>query len=193
MTQNTNNTKVKSKTDAATRAGNAITGLRATFPNGAETLRVGGQTITVDGAVANLQAIVDNRASVTKARALARATVDDENAKLPPLLAFLRALEKVIRAEFGADAKVLEAFDLEPPRAPTPLTAEEKAVAVAKREATREARGTKGPKARKKVHGSVTATLVVTPAAPTGPAATPEPNAAPAPAAAAGPVTPPKA
>ncbi len=108
---------------------------------------------------------------MTKARAIARATVDDENAKLPPLLAFLRALEKVIRAEFGADAKVLEAFDLTPPKVRTPMTAEEKAIAVAKREATREARGTKGPKARSKVHGNVIATLVVTPAAPAAPPA----------------------
>ncbi len=161
----TNNNQVRSKKDAAARAASAITGLRAVFPNGAETLRVGGQTLTVDGAVRNLQAIVDNRAAVTTARAVARAAVADEDAKLPLLLAFLRALEKVIRAEFGDDAKVLETFDLEPPKARTPLTAEEKAVAVARREATREARGTKGPKARSKVHGNVTATLVVTPKA----------------------------
>jgi hypothetical protein len=116
----TNNNKVRSKNDAATRAGNAITGLRAVFPNGTDKLRVGGQTITVDGAVANLKGIVDRRAAVTKVRADARATVADENAKLPPLLAFLRALEKVIRAEFGNDPKVLEAFDLEPPKARAP-------------------------------------------------------------------------
>jgi hypothetical protein len=186
----TDNNKIKNKKNAATRAGNAITGLRAAFPNGADKLRVGGQVITVDGAVANLQGIVDSRAAVTKARADARATVADENAKLPPLLAFLRALEKVIRAEFGDDAKALAVFGLEPTKARVAPTAEEKAVAVVKRDATREARGTKGPKARKKVHGNVSAALVVTPAAPTEPAA-PAANAPAAPAAA--PVTPPKA
>jgi len=62
------------------------------------------------------------------------------------------------------------------------MTAEEKAVAAAKRTATRAARGTKGPKAIKAVKGNVTAELVVTPAT----AATTEvPPTAPAPAPAA--------
>lgn len=187
----TKNGITKNKKTVATRAGDLMTGLRTTFPNGSDTIRVGsGQPITIDAACANLQGLVDNRAAVTAARADARAKVAEENAKMPPLVAFMRGLERVIRAEFGADAKALAAFHLEPPKARTPMTAEEKAVAVAKRDATRVARGTKGPKARNKVHGSVNATLVVTPAAPTEPAATPEPNAAPAPAA---PVAPPKA
>ncbi len=162
----TNNGITKNKKTVATRAGNLITGLRATFPNGSDTIRVGsGQPITIDAACTSLQGIVDNRAAVTAARADARAKVADENAKMPPLVAFMRGVEKVIRAEFGGDPKALAAFDLEPPKARTPMTAEEKAVAVAKRDATREARGTKGPKARSKVHGNVTATLVVTPKA----------------------------
>lgn len=44
------------------------------------------------------------------------------------------------------------------------MTAEGKAVAAAKRKATRAARGTKGLKAKSQIHGNVTATLVVTPA-----------------------------
>lgn len=74
---------------------------------------------------------MDNRAAVTAARADARAKVADENAKMPPLVAFMRGVEKVIRAEFGGDPKALAAFDLEPLKARTPMTAEEKAVAVA--------------------------------------------------------------
>jgi hypothetical protein len=43
------------------------------------------------------------------------------------------------------------------------MTAEQKAVAAAKCEATRAARGTKTPKQKKGIHGNVKATLVVTP------------------------------
>ncbi len=191
MTQTKN--KIESKKTVATRAGGLITGMKAQYTNGAATLQIGGETVTVDDAIARLQAIVDNRAAVTLARAAAKVKVADENAKLPALLAFMRALVRFIRAAFGTDANVLASFDLEPPKAPTPMTAEEKAVAAVKREATRKARGTTGPRKKKAVHGNVTATLVVTPASPEppAPAATPEPTATPA--AATAPAAPPKA
>lgn len=186
---------VKSKKTVATRAGNLITGMKAKFTNGSDKLTFGGGAfvVTVDDAIANLQAIVDNRAAVTAAKAAAKAKVADENAKLPPLLAFMRALVAFIKQTFGADATALALFDIEPAKARTPMTAEEKAVAVARRDATRKARGTTGPKEKKKVHGSVQATLVVTAGAPAEPAnAAPEPSAPPAPAAATAPATPPK-
>jgi hypothetical protein len=178
----------RNKKTVATRAGSLITGMKAKFPNGAATLEVGGVTITVDGTIANLQALVDNRAAVTATRAAAKAKVAEENAKMPTLLAFMRALVNVIRASLGTDAAALAVFDLEPPKARVPMTAEEKAVAVAKRDATRAARGTTGPRKRKTVHGNVHATLVVTPAAPEPATAAPAPNAPPA-----APPTPPKA
>jgi hypothetical protein len=53
-----------------------------------------------------------------------------------------------------------------PPRERTPLTAEQQAVTAAKRLATRAARGTRGPRARRAIHGHVTASLVVEPADP---------------------------
>jgi hypothetical protein len=188
----TDNSQLKNKKTVATRAGNIITGLKTNYPNGKQVLTFGGGAIkiTVDDAIGSLQAIVDNRAAVTAAKAAAKAKVADEDAKMPTLIAFMRALVAFIKLTFGADPTALATFDVAPRKVTTPMTAEEKAVAVAKREATREARGTKGPKARKKVHGNVQATLVVTPAAPTAPA-TPEPNAPPAPAAAT--LTPPKA
>jgi hypothetical protein len=188
----TNNSQLKNKKTVATRAGNIITGLKANYPNGKQVLTFGGGAIkvTVDDAIASLQAIVDNRSAATAAKAAAKAKVAEEDAKMPTLLAFMRALVAFIKLTFGADPTALATFDVAPRKVTTPLTAEEKAVAVAKREATREARGTTGPNKRKKVHGNVTATLVVTQAAPTAPAANPQPNAAPAPAAT---VTPPKA
>jgi hypothetical protein len=86
------------------------------------------------------------------------------------------------------------------------MTAEQKAIAAAKRKATREARAEVGAKKRQAIKGNVTAELVVTsvtPAAtPTAPAAPPAPTAPTAPApeptvatppAAAAPTTPTKA
>lgn len=85
----------------------------------------------------------------------------------------MSAVIAFVRFNFGSDPEALADFGLKPPKARTPLTAEQKAAAAAKRKATREARGTKGPKAKKDIHGNVTAKLVVTPADPSTPAAPP--------------------
>ncbi|HEX8793167.1 MAG TPA: hypothetical protein VF765_19620 [Polyangiaceae bacterium] len=174
--------KIDNKKTVAVQADGLITGMRKRFTNGSSTITVGNETITVDAAVANLQAIVDNRAAVTTARAAARVTVANENAKMPPLLAFMTALVAFVRGVCGNDATALADFDLEPRKTRKPMTAAEKAVAAAKRQATREARGEVSADKRKALTGNVTAKLVVTPAspeAPTAPAA-PEPPAEPA-------------
>jgi len=164
MTKNATDTK----TTAAALAGSFITGMRKRFPNGSQTLTFGGGAFatTVDAAVANLQALVNNRTAVTTAQAAAKVSVDAENAAMPNLLAFMRALEGFIKLTFAANATALADFGLEPRKEPTPLTAEQKAAAAAKREATRKARGTSSAKAKKAIKGNVTATLVVTPEAP---------------------------
>ncbi len=180
----TKNNSKKTKTNAVTLAGGFIAGLRKRFPNGSQPITIGGgAATTVDAAVASLQALVTNRTAVTIAQAAAAAAVDEENAKMPALLVFLRAVEAFIKFTFGADATALADFGLAPPKARTPMTAEQKAVAAAKREATRQARGITTAAKKKAVKGNVTATLVVTPAAST------EAPAAPA----AAPATPPKA
>jgi hypothetical protein len=196
--------KITSKKTTASKAQALEVGMKKRFPNGSQTITVGGTVISVDGAVANLQAIVDNRAAVTTAKAAAKVNVANENAKLPPLLAFMQALVSFIRGTFGSDASALADFDLEPHKHRTPMTAEEKAIAAAKRKATREARGEVGAKKRQAIKGHVTAELVVTPvtpaetpAAPAAPAAptapAPEPAVAAPPPAAATPTTPTKA
>jgi hypothetical protein len=118
--------KIGNKKTTATQAENLQTGMKKRFTNGSQTITVGGTTITVDAANANLQAIVDNRAAVTAARAAANVTVSNENTKLPPLLTFMRALVAFIRGTFGNDATALGDFDLEPHKARTPMTAEER-------------------------------------------------------------------
>jgi hypothetical protein len=168
--------KIDNKKSVATRAGGMITGMRKHYPTGSQTITVGNETITIDAAVANLQAIADNRAAVTTARAAAKVTVANENAKLPPLVKFMTALVAFVRGVYGNDATALADFDLEPLRTRKPMTAEQKAVAAVKRNATREARGEVSAEKRKALKGNVTAQLVVTAAAPPAP----EPVAPPA-------------
>ncbi len=179
-------TTTKGKGTRATRAGQLIAGTRKRLTNGAQVLTFAGgfANVTVDAAVAELQTLIDNRAAATAARAAARDKVAAEQAAMPALVAFMNAFEALIRVMFGNDTAALADFGLTPRKAPAPKTTEEKAAAAAKRAATRTARGTKGPKARKAIHGNVTASLVVTPAAPPAmvPAAPATPAPAPAPA-----------
>jgi hypothetical protein len=138
-------------------------------------------SLTVDQTTAQLQSVVDNRAATVAAQATAKAKVAAETAAMPALDALLKVFLAFIRLNFGNDAEAMADFGQEPDKAPTPLSAEQKAVAAAKREATREARGTTSAKQKRAIKGNVTATLVVTPATP-----------APAEAPAAPPVTAPK-
>jgi hypothetical protein len=175
--------KNNAKGSRATRAGNLAAGARKHFTNGSQSLTFAGATasVTVDAAVGNLSKIVDLRAATTAARATARDAVSAEQAQMPALVAFMNAFEALVRVMFASDTAALADFGLKPRKVPTPKTAAEKAVAAAKRKATRDARGTKGPKAKQAIHGNVTASVVVTPVAPAAevPAApAPEPSPA---------------
>ncbi|MGD0527890.1 MAG: hypothetical protein ABSE49_22345 [Polyangiaceae bacterium] len=173
------------KIEKAAQVTTMITGTKKRFPNGSQTVTFGGGTFTVDQVTAKLQTFVDNRNAVETAQANTRAKVALEEAQLPALLAFIAAFVTFIRLTFDDAPDALADFDIPPPKARTPMTAEEKAVAAAKAKATRAARGTASAKAKKKVKGNITAALVVTPAAPSAPAAP-----AATPAAAAGSSTP---
>ena len=177
-------TTTTGKGTRAARAGQLVAGARKHFANGTQVLTFTGgfANVTVDAAVAELQQLIDNRAATTAARATVRDKVQAERGAMPALVAFMNAFEALIRVMFGADTTALADFGLTPRKQPTPRTATEKAVANATRQATRAARGTKGPRARKAVHGNVTAELVVTPATPPPAEAPQAPAPAPAPA-----------
>jgi hypothetical protein len=160
--------KNNAKGTRATRAGQLIAGTRKHFPNGGDKLTFGGgaTTVTVDAAIKELQTLIDLREATTAAQATAKGKVAAERAQTPALVAFMNAFEQFVRFTLGADTNALADFGLTPRKGQAPKTAVTKAVAAAKGKATREARGTKGPKAKKAIHGNVTATLVVTPGAP---------------------------
>jgi hypothetical protein len=173
-------TTTQGKGTRAARAGQLIAGARKHFANGTQVLTFTGgfANVTVDQAVAELQSLIDNRAASVAARATARDKVKAERDAMPALVAFVNAFEGLIRIMFANDTTALADFGLTPRKRPAPKKTADKAVAAAKAEATRKARGTTGPKAKRAIHGNVTAAIVVMPATP-APAEAP---AAPAPA-----------
>jgi hypothetical protein len=174
------NKRTQGKTDKATRVGQLIAGTKKHFTNGSQTLTLaGGSTsVTVDALVNELQAFITNRSAVVAAQATAKAKVAAENEQAPALNALIEAFVAYVRLNFGSSPEALADFGLAPRKARAPQTAEQKAVATAKRKATREARGTTSAKQKKAIHGNVTANLVVTSVAP---APAPAPVAPPAP------------
>jgi hypothetical protein len=150
-----------------------ILGTRKHFPNGSDKLQVGGATFTVTAWTQLMQDFVDQRETVEASKAALKAKIEAERAQAPSQIAFVHAFETIVRGMFGTSADALAEFGLAPPKARAPLTAEKKAVAVAKREATRAKRHTMGKNQKKDVKGAITAALVVTPQAGSQPAPTP--------------------
>ena len=170
------------KTEKATRVGQLIAGTKKHFTNVNQQVTIEGASTTVGAALTELQSVVDNRTAVVTAQAAARTAVATETAAMPALDAFVTAFIGFIKLQLGTTPAILADFGIPTPKVKTPMTAEQKAVAAAKREATRKARGTTGSKAKKAVHGSITAQLVVTPAvdgaeAPATPATAPAASA----------------
>jgi hypothetical protein len=85
----------------------------------------------------------------------------------------VRAYKRLVLAAFSNSAQTLADFGLEPPKDPTPRTAEQKAAAAAKAKATRTARGTTSRKQKLAIKGDVTGVLVTPITAPSSASATP--------------------
>jgi len=162
----------RSKTTKVSLVQNLITGANKHFPNAGQTLTFGGATRTVTALTQLLQSYVDLRSAVIASQAATKTKVAAERAQTPPLLAVIDELVAFVKVTFGNQPDALADFGLAPPKARTPRTAEQKAVAAAKSKATRAARGTLGKVQKEAVKGSVTATLVVTPQAGSLPAMT---------------------
>jgi hypothetical protein len=126
-----------------------------------------GSSFTPAQLESKLQALVDLRSDVDAARAAATAKLANEAAQTPALLALMGALESFVKATFGASPDVLADFGLAP-KARAQVTVETKAVANAKRKATRAARHTMGPKQKKGIVGVIPDVITIpTTASPT--------------------------
>ncbi len=120
---------------------------------------------------AQLQALVHLRKDVDAAKTSTQAKLAAEKADMPQLRTFMDAYVAFVKATFSKSPDVLAEFGLRPRKVATPLTVEQKAVATAKRKATRAARHTMGTKQRRLVKGAVTG-VVVTPVTASQPSAT---------------------
>ena len=146
-----------------------------------------GGSFTPDQITTKLQALVDLRSDVDTAKANATAKIASEAAQRPSLLAFQGALGTFVKAAFGSSPDVLADFGLAP-KARAQVTVDGKAVANAKRAATRAARHTMGAKQKKSITGVVPDVLVIStkpssptvtaPTSPTAPATSASPTAA---------------
>jgi hypothetical protein len=176
------------KSNEASRVRQLITGTNKHFPNGSQQLTVGGVAYTVTALTALLQSFVDSRDAVDAAKAAASAKIAAENARAPSLRGVVSAFVAYVRATYGNSPDVLVDFGLSLHKARTPLTADQKAAAVAKTAATRAARHVMGKNQRKAVKAPVQVTITSTPladplpiasppAAPVAPAAPPSPPA----------------
>jgi hypothetical protein len=153
-----------------------IAGVQKHFPTGTFTL--GNVAYTTASLVQLLQslanAIAATNAAQTGAKEAVAAMRVAEKRVNPVILDFTHFL----RTSFGTASSTLADFGLEPKKAPAPLTVEAKTAAVAKREATRAARGTTSKKQKLAVKGNVTGVVVtpVTSPAPASPVAQPASN-----------------
>jgi hypothetical protein len=165
----------KSKTTKGTQAALAVklaAGAQKHLAAGSS-LTVGGTLLTLAQIESQLTGFASLRNDVDAARAALQAKLVVETAQTAAINAFISAFVRIVRGMFGNQPDVLADFGLQPTKAKTPLTVEQKVAAAAKRAATRAARGTKGSKAKLAITGNVTGVVVtpVTAAAPSQPAA----------------------
>ena len=162
-------TSTKGKGTRATLAASLAAGAQKHFPAGTS-MSVGGVMLTPAQIETQLTGFASLREDVESAHAVFQAKVAAEKAQTTVMTAFVGAFVKIVKGSFGNQPDVLADFGLQPDKARTPLTLEQKAAASAKRAATRVARGTKGSKAKLEIHGDVVG-VVVTPVKAAPPAA----------------------
>jgi hypothetical protein len=151
-------TSKNSKAGRTTLVGNLIKG-SGLHLDPTQKVVLNGTATTVGAILTQLQSFVNNRNAVVAAQATARDAVATERAQAPALNVVIDAFEAFVRFTFGDQATVLSAFGLAPHKVPAPKTAEEKAVAAAKRKATRAARGTTSAKQKAAVQTMVVAAV----------------------------------
>jgi hypothetical protein len=124
----------------------------------AGTLAFGNTTYKVDDLHAQLQKHTELIAAVVAASAARTIALNNLREQAPPLRKVESALVRYVRAQFGNAPDALGDFGLAPYKAPATKTVETKTAAVQKNLATREARHTVGPKARKAIKGTAPST-----------------------------------
>jgi hypothetical protein len=155
-----------------------IAGTTKHIPNGSFTF--GNTTYTSASLIQVFQGLVSAMQARNAAETGAKDALTAEQAAQAQTVPILRAYERLVLATFASATQTLADFGLTPPKARTPLTAQQLAARAAKARATRIARGTMSKKKKLAVKGDVTG-VVVTPvtAPPAAAPASPEPPVTP--------------
>ncbi len=154
-----------------------LAGLPKYWPSN-QTFFLEGQQLTVPQVVSLINVILAAMAASTQARGAWTEALAQEKEAIARNGPLVRGVRAAIAEAFVNSPGTLVALDVQPRKAPRPLTAEARLVAKAKAKATREARGTTSKKQKAKITGNVTG-VTVTPIT-TG--ATPTAAVAPTPA-----------
>jgi hypothetical protein len=133
-------------------------------------LTLGSVVYTPAQIIAALELLVNLRLAVQAAEAATKAKLATEEAQAPAVLSILAALVQYVKVAYSGSPDVLADFGLTPKKAATPMTAEEKASANAKRKATRAARGITTKAAKAAMIGNVIGVTITPVLAPTSPA-----------------------
>jgi hypothetical protein len=120
-----------------------------------------GSSYTPAELTTKFQQVVSLQADVDTAKAAIKDKLATQKASMATLRPLMGALVAYVKVVYGTQPGILADFGIHP-KARTPLTVEAKAAAVAKRTATRAARGTKGSVQKKGIKGDVTG-ITVTP------------------------------
>jgi hypothetical protein len=134
-------------------------------------MTIGSTSYTPVQVESELQSLANLRAAVDTAKAAVQAALADYASQGPAMHAFFVAFIAYVQAVYGNSPDILADFGLTPKKARKPLTAGEQAAAIAKRNATRAARGTKGSQQKAAIHGNVTGVTVTPVTTVTPPAA----------------------
>ena len=150
---------VGTKATETARATQVIAGFKKHLA-GVASLTLGSTVYTPDQITGALQLLVDLHAAVDTARSVVNTKLTAEKAQAPALRGLLAALVSFVKLTYSESPDILADFGLPPKTVKAPLTTEQQAVAVAKRNATRVARGTTSKKAKKAVKGDVVGVTV---------------------------------
>jgi hypothetical protein len=172
-------TNDRSKSQVAALAGQLIAGTANVLTSTPSVVLLG-SSYTPAQIASKLQSIVTLRSDVDAAKAATKAKLAAEASQSPALRDLMVAFESYLRGAYGSQPDVLAQFGLQPKKVRTPATVAAKAVAVAKRAATRVARHTMGSVQKKAVKGDVTGVVVVPVTSASAPTATPSSPTAPA-------------
>lgn len=106
------------------------------------------------------------------ARVVRTEAVKERDAAEPDTTQFCKALGSALVNQYGRDQETLNKFGVPAPKVRAKPTLDKKLAAAAKRQATREARGTKGSRQKKDIKATGDFTVSVTPVVSLAPTAT---------------------